>query len=118
MIRIIFTPRFEVVVPRELIVELLSIREKTHLANRIPDWEVENLVAALRLMGRVVDSGTPRRFSALRDRGDDYLLTAAIRHDVDVLVSGDKDLLALARFLELPRILTPAQFVAEFGQGG
>jgi putative PIN family toxin of toxin-antitoxin system len=117
LIRIIFTPTFEVMVPRELIGELRSLREKKHLASRIPEWQVENFVAALRLMGRVVDSGTPRRFRGLRDRGDDYLLTAAIRHEVDILVSGDKDLLVMARFLELPRIMSPAQFVAEFGEG-
>jgi putative PIN family toxin of toxin-antitoxin system len=51
-----------------------------------------------------------------RDRIDDYLIAAAFEHDVDILVSGDKDLLILAEFLELPRIMSPAQFVAEFGE--
>jgi predicted nucleic acid-binding protein len=52
----------------------------------------------------------------VRDPKDRYLLEAAIQHDVDILVSGDKDLLAMARFLEVPRIMSPAEFVAEFGE--
>ncbi|MGB3307818.1 MAG: hypothetical protein WBA63_16645 [Thermomicrobiales bacterium] len=44
--------------------------------------------------------------SVLRDRCDDYLLTYAKAYGVDVLVTGDRDLLVLRKLLDRPRIVT------------
>jgi predicted nucleic acid-binding protein len=53
--------------------------------------------------------------SVTGDSKDDYLIAAALLSDVDILVSGDKHILAVRNLLERPRIMTPADFVAEFG---
>lgn len=49
----------------------------------------------------------------VRDPKDNFLLVAAVHADVDVLVSGDKDLLVLAEHLPRPRILSPFAFLRE-----
>jgi predicted nucleic acid-binding protein len=46
-----------------------------------------------------------------RDINDDYLIAQAMLHDVDIIVSGDKDLLDLIA-VQSVQILSPAQFWA------
>lgn len=48
----------------------------------------------------------------IRDAKDQPILSAAIAHKVDIILTGDKDFLSLA--LERPRCMTPAQFL-EYG---
>lgn len=105
------------VVPQEQLRELEPVTTEPKSADRI----TAEMWAAFR--AEIYASATvlplqdypPPPFT--RDRDDDYLIAAAFNHQVDNLVTGDKDLLALARFLELPRIMSPAEFVAEFGEG-
>ncbi len=48
----------------------------------------------------------------IRDRNDRPILAAAIAGDVDVLLTGDKDFLDVES--ARPKIMTPAQFTAEY----
>ena len=106
------------IVPLEQLSEMDDTRqEKECLRLRIADDVWEDLLIRARRFGTVLTEPVEPIEGATRDPKDDYLIAAAIQHDVDILVSGDKDLLALAEFLELPRIMSPAQFVAEFGEG-
>jgi putative PIN family toxin of toxin-antitoxin system len=43
-----------------------------------------------------------------RDANDDYLIALARAHDVEMIVTGDKDLLEWE--IQRPRVVTPAQF--------
>ena len=43
-----------------------------------------------------------------RDANDDYLIALARAHDVQMIVTGDKDLLEWE--IQRPRVVTPAQF--------
>lgn len=51
----------------------------------------------------------------IRDMKDYPVLYTAIREDVDVLISGDKDFSDVN--VERPEILTPAQFLARYVEG-
>ena len=48
----------------------------------------------------------------IRDATDQPILNAAILSDVDLIITGDKDFLALD--MERPRCITPAAFLAEY----
>ncbi len=48
----------------------------------------------------------------VRDAKDDYLLVHARTGNADFLVTGDKDLLALADSIPHPWIVSPADFLA------
>jgi putative PIN family toxin of toxin-antitoxin system len=109
--------QFRLIVPDRLVTELRNAAFKRKLIGRVSANQIEDLIDVM--LGEVATSVTvePLPVSAVvRDPKDRYLLEAAIQHEVDILVSGDKDLLALAEFLELPRIMSPAEFVAEFGE--
>ena len=51
-----------------------------------------------------------QRINACRDPKDNMVLEAAVAGQVDVIVSGDKDLLTLSPFKGIP-VLTPAAFL-------
>lgn len=48
----------------------------------------------------------------IRDAKDQPILDAALAIDADVILTGDKDFTSLK--LDRPRIMTPAEFIAEF----
>ena len=103
------------IVPLEQLSEMDNTRqEKEYLRVRIADDVWEDLLIRAHRFGTVLTELIQPLEGVTRDPKDDYLIAAAFQHDVDILVSGDKDLLALAEFLELPRIMSPAEFVAEF----
>ena len=53
-----------------------------------------------------------------RDPADDYLLAYALRDRADYLVTGDRDLLALAPAYDPPRIVDPGAFLRELRARG
>ena len=119
-VRLANSDRFLAIVPVKLLTELRDAPQKPTLSPFLTDRAIENLIVSTLLPSGLVVS--TEQFSSLgalevvRDPKDRYLLEAAIQHDVDILVSGDKHLLVLARLLESPRIMSPADFVAEFGE--
>ena len=48
---------------------------------------------------------------SVRDKKDTPILAAAIRHDVDIFITGDLDFLVLADQVHTPLILTMSQFI-------
>lgn len=97
------------VMPEEVIEELRHSATYAHLAQRIAADELEFLIEQIRLVALTppaLRSETPR-YS--RDAQDDYLIAHAIEHDVDYLITGDRDLLVLER-IEGLTILNPKAF--------
>jgi putative PIN family toxin of toxin-antitoxin system len=91
---------------QELFVTLGRPRLAPLIPPRFREWLHEVLAAAelVTITGRI---------AACRDPKDDKFLELAVNGRVDVIVTGDADLLVLNRFREIP-IVTPAVFV----QGG
>ena len=87
--------------------ELFVTLDRPRLAPLIPpyflDW-LHELMAAAELV-KITE-----RIVACRDPKDDKFLELAVSGHVDVLVTGDSDLLALNPFRGIP-IITPADFV-------
>jgi len=50
----------------------------------------------------------------VRDKDDENILYSAISADVDVLVTGDKDLLVIAEDVERPEILSHIEFLQKY----
>jgi predicted nucleic acid-binding protein len=59
------------------------------------------------------DNFNVSEYPAMRDESDLPILVTAILEDIDVLISGDKDFTVLE--IEKPEILTPAEFVEQYG---
>ena len=102
-------------VPSEQFAEFENQRRKPKLISRIPELRWDEFTNLLRDVATVLPKQTRPFPRVVRDEDDDYLVAIAIWEDVDVIVSGDKDLLALREYLDRPRIMSPADFVAEFG---
>jgi uncharacterized protein len=114
VLSIALTSRVDLVIPFAQLAELEGISRKPRLRERIIEENWYLFLVALTSTATVLAQDTDPYPRVVRDPGDDYLIAAGIREHVDVLVSGDKDLLALRENLERPRIMSPAEFVAEF----
>ncbi len=112
VIRAALKGRFTLLTPHALLNELrVTVRNKPHLAQRIPLDELNLFMALLTQVGERVPKIEEPFPAATRDRNDDYLLAYALVGRADYLVTGDKDLLALNGQVSGLQILTPAQFV-------
>lgn len=103
---------FTLVMPERVLAELgRAIATKPYIRDRVaPDDVAEfvDLIAQISERAAEITFPVPR---IARDPDDDYLLAAVLLNDVDVLVSGDKDLLVLADQVEDLEILSPRQFL-------
>jgi uncharacterized protein len=68
--------------------------------------------AALQEKAHVVTDPLPDVGRACRDPNDDHVIAAAVATKAEVIVTGDKDLLALGHY-QLIRIITARTFVTE-----
>jgi putative PIN family toxin of toxin-antitoxin system len=99
-----------------LVIELLQELEKAvadsaYLNQRITVEDVQRLRASLMDVSEIVTLiGTPI-IPVLRDPRDDYLLTASWKFSIDILVTGDRDLLDARERIGPPRILTAAEYL-------
>jgi uncharacterized protein len=107
------TEAVTLLVPPELISEIeTTVQQLAHLNVRIELAKVAVLMDALTMIGIVpppIAASAAERRRVTRDANDDYLVGQALLHEVDYLVTGDKDLLVLGKVQNL-RILSPAQF--------
>ena len=87
---------------------LAEIREKLRKKLRLPGGIVAEYLRLLRDHAEVL-SPAPVKRGVCRDPADEMLLGLVIPGRVDVIVTGDKDLLVLKRF-ETARIITPRAF--------
>lgn len=109
------TERIQLIVNAELVHELETrVRRKRYLSDRIEQSDLADLIETLSLFAEQIDTTDISPDRVVRDKNDDYLITLAIAGRVDVLVTGDRDLLDLD--LPLPfRIVSMAGFLAGFG---
>lgn len=102
---------FQMVYSPAWIEEITDILTRRRLAERyqIGPADVARIVDLVDRQGILVQPS--RLIEVCRDPDDNFLLAAAGQGAADVVVSGDKDLLALGQF-EGVAILTPTQFIA------
>jgi uncharacterized protein len=116
IIEAVASGQFHLVIPETLLRETAdSVRTKPYHAARIVQQDVLDLETSLRLTATIPPELTEIPPRITRDPGDDYFLVHAVLEDLDVFVSGDKDLLELGEVVGL-RIVSPAAFVAILGQ--
>ena len=99
---------FEVVMCPELLGE---VREVLMTRPRLRKWiSLQNATLFVETIEAVVDlvEDPGEVEPETRDPNDDYLIALARTHDVDVVVSGDKDLLEWNE--QRPPVMTPADF--------
>ncbi|MGE5378153.1 MAG: putative toxin-antitoxin system toxin component, PIN family [Bacteroidota bacterium] len=103
--------RFTIIYTTDIVVEIIDVlgrpffRTKYHIE---PD-DMTALVNLIRLRGELVNPD--KKVTACRDPKDNKFLEAALASSVDCIVSGDRDLLEMSVFEEIP-ILRPAEFLA------
>ena len=103
---------FSLLVSEHTLAEVLrSCRGKPYIAQRVSPSRAEGFVDAIRTGSIVLPTLEPPFEPYTRDPKDDYLIAHALAEDVDILVSGDRDLLALNGVYPF-RILAPAAFIA------
>jgi uncharacterized protein len=107
---------FDLLISAGSIEELLEkCAQKPYLAQRIPASALTRFVDLLSVSATILPNPDMPPEAVTRDPKDDYLIAHALAEEVDTLVSGDRDLLALDCTFPF-RILAPAAFVAELDQ--
>ena len=96
----------EIVVSNHILTELA---EKLVSKGKFTKGEARQVVRAVRKDAELV-SPAPLAKPICRDTDDDWVLATAAAGRVDVIVTGDKDLLVLKRFRSIP-IVTPRGFL-------
>jgi len=102
---------FELLISETTLTELThSVSSKPYLRARIRADETERVSQLFRVVTTVVPEIGFEAPQVARDYKDDYLLAHAVVEQLDFLVSGDRDLLALQ--ISSPfRTVSPADFV-------
>lgn len=93
-----------------LLEELVDVLNRPRIFNKynLTEADIHTVIAFILLRGEQVYP--VEEITACRDPKDNKLLTAAIAGRADALVSGDKDLLVLHPFRNIP-IINPALFL-------
>jgi len=113
VLRAIRDGRFTVSYSTPILIEVIDVlsRPPFHTKYHIQPEDITDLVNLIRLRGELV---TPQQqVSDCRDPKDNKYLEAALAGGVDVIVSGDDDLLILHPFRDIP-IWRAAEFIAKF----
>jgi putative PIN family toxin of toxin-antitoxin system len=113
IIRAAFAGTFRPALPPEQIRELEgAVRAKPYLRARVSDLQFETFLQDLQLVSETLESIVGEIPRIFRDAKDDYLFAYATRDELDIIVSGDRDLLDERDRWERPNILTPSEFRA------
>ena len=105
--------KFDLVISEELLHELADVTTRPKFSGLILQKESESLLELLEDDAERVSSKEKLRIC--RDPKDNTILECAIAGKVDVVVSGDKDLLALHPFKGIS-IFSPFQFLKNLTQ--
>ena len=102
--------RFALLTGAVLLEELDRVLRYPRLQRYYTAEDRRRYVALLAVLGEVVDlpESVPR---ICRDPDDDWVISCAVAGEAGVIVSGDRDLLALGRAGKIP-ILSAAQFLS------
>jgi putative PIN family toxin of toxin-antitoxin system len=112
-----FDNHFELVLSETLLQELAAtIESKPYLRSRVSEDELNLFIQRIRDSARITPEILGEIPSLTRDFTDDYIIVHSLLDNVDVLVTGDKDLLVLGRIDNL-HIVTPAEFIFLLEQG-
>ncbi len=97
LMSILSSPNIQLIFSDELLDEIYAVSRRKKFAKYFSsDKLMEDFILFLRSIGEVVTlSDTP--CSLCRDAKDDYLLEMAIKSNADYLITGDKDLLVIAK---------------------
>jgi putative PIN family toxin of toxin-antitoxin system len=87
--------------------QLLDVLQRDYIAEKMPPWYLERVRGVLAAAEPVE---IVERVALCRDPTDDKFLELALNGRADLIVSGDRDLLTLNPFRDIP-IITPAIFV-------
>lgn len=98
----------DLVVSPRLLQELRTVLLRPHFRWRLSIAEVDQFVLRMEGLARVVSDPVPTG-RWVRDPKDDYLIELARAARVDLIVSGDKDLLTVDP--EVVRVVTPREAV-------
>ncbi len=87
-----------------------EVRSKPYLTDRISTERVDAFVRVLHFVAEIID--VPETIpNVTRDPRDDYLVAPAVIEHVNIVVSGDKDLLVLINIAGV-EIMAPVEFAA------
>ncbi|MDF5739319.1 MULTISPECIES: putative toxin-antitoxin system toxin component, PIN family [unclassified Nostoc] len=100
--------RIQVVVSEEILEEIILVTQRPKLQKYFTLNKVDELIQILRTISLFIDI-TPE-VSLCRDAKDNYLLALAKDSDANFLLTGDKDLLEIAKF-EDTKIVTYQEFL-------
>lgn len=97
-----------------ILTEVVDVLNRPRIRDkyRLDPSDIETVVSLILLRGEAVVP--TRRITVCRDPKDNMFLEAAADGDASMIVSGDDDLLDLEAFKGIP-VVTPADFLAEFG---
>jgi putative PIN family toxin of toxin-antitoxin system len=98
-----------IVVSKEILREL---QEKLVTKGKLSEAETSEVLYAVRIDAELTES-PPLTSPVCRDPDDDCVLAAALAAKVDLLVTGDQDLLILKEFGGIP-IVTPRECLTRF----
>lgn len=108
---------FELVIAQSILDELMAVIERPKAQKEINKKLAQNRVDDFLEMIQLQTKSSPitQTFQVPDDPKDDHVLSAAIHHQVDYLVTGDRDLLCLKKMPELKilgiKIVTPKEFL-------
>ena len=104
------------VTSEEILAELEVVLSRPHLLERLRlrGRTVDGVMQTYRAVAQIVEPVHVELPAALRDPKDLPVLRCALGANVDAIVTGDKDLLVLKEFANIP-IVTPRQFLASVG---
>lgn len=110
--------RYDLLLPEDLVDELAArVAGKPYLAERIAADDVRDLLSLLASVAEVLPRISGPLPAVMRDPKDDYLIAHALFGRADLLVTGDRDLLAIGRVGDLS-IVTPRRFWEILREGG
>lgn len=100
----------------EILTEFEDVLSRPHLVERLRlrGQTVAGVMQTYRAIAQIVEPAPVELPAALRDAKDLHVLRCAVGAKADAIVTGDKDLLVLKEFANIP-IVTPRQFLASIG---
>lgn len=108
---LIASSRFRLLYSQEQMDELANVLDRPRIAKQISDGNMAALFAVIHDHGHSI--ALRSEVHVCRDPDDDKTLALCKDGRANLLITGDKDLLVLRRF-GTTRILSPAQFLAEY----
>jgi uncharacterized protein len=99
------------IVSRSILDELRrNVLAKPYLRDRISPNQLDSFLTLIDMQIGIVADPPGQPLRATRDPGDDFVIALALYHDVNIIITGDKDLLVLNPFNGI-QIVSPSEFL-------